>query len=167
MKYDSIYDGVTRLADGKSFAKQFMTHRAVLQDILSRVSDDKFDFQPWDKALTLGNLAIHMATSADWFAEAVKAGKFGKPEKVEVQSMADVRRVVDEYTVKTKATLESLTEAQVEGLVDAKDVFGMDAPGKIFLGSMKDHEVHHKGQMFVYARMAGVAEMPFFISRNA
>lgn len=155
------------MANGQNFANQFMTHRSVLQDILNRVSDDKVDFQPWDKSLTLGKLAVHMATSADWFAQSVKEGKFGRPDQVEVSSMADVRRVVDEYTAKTKATLESLTDAQIEGLVEAKHIFGMDAPGKIFLGSMKDHEVHHKGQMFVYARMAGVEEMPFFINRNA
>ncbi len=144
-----------------------MSHRAVLQDILSRVPDDKFDFQPWANAMTLGNLALHMVTSADWFAQSVKAGTFGRPEKVEATSMEEVRRIVDEYTAKTRATLDALTEAQIEGMVDGKEIFGMDAPGKVWLGSMKDHEVHHKGQMFVYARIAGVEEMPFFMSRDA
>lgn len=155
------------MSNGVNYAQQFMTHRAVLQDILNRVPDEKFDFQPWANSMTLGNLALHMVTSADWFAEAVKAGSFGRPEKVEASSMADVRRIVDEYTAKTKATIESLTEAQIEGMVDGKAIFGMDAPGHVWLGSMKDHEVHHKGQMFVYARIAGVEEMPFFLSRNA
>jgi uncharacterized damage-inducible protein DinB len=158
---------VIALANGQSYARQFMMHRTVLQDVLSRVPNDKFDFQPWDNALTLSALAVHMVTSADWFAEAVRTGQFTRSEKVEVSSMADLRRVVDEYTAKTKSTLESLTDEQIEGMVNAKEIFGMDAPGKVWLASMKDHEVHHKGQMFVYARMAGVPEMPFFINRNA
>ncbi|KPV43720.1 DinB family protein [Alicyclobacillus ferrooxydans] len=149
-----------------NLSSQLMMHRAVLQDILSRVPEDQVDMKPWPNALSLSDLAVHMVTSADWFAESVKNGQFGRPEKVEVSSMSDLRRVVDEYTEKTKATLDSLSDEQVEGMVEAKHIFGMDAPGKVWLGSMRDHEIHHKGQMFVYARMAGVEEMPFFIQRD-
>ncbi|WP_349679045.1 MULTISPECIES: DinB family protein [Aneurinibacillus] len=30
---------------------------------------------------------------------------------------------------------------------------------------MIDHEVHHKGQLFLYARLIGIEKLPFFITQ--
>ncbi|WP_279401879.1 DinB family protein [Piscibacillus salipiscarius] len=31
-----------------------------------------------------------------------------------------------------------------------------------YLQGMYEHEIHHKGQLFIYARMVGVKDVPFF-----
>ncbi len=33
---------------------------------------------------------------------------------------------------------------------------------KKYLLAMYDHEIHHKGQLFIYARLVGVKDVPFF-----
>ncbi|SIC68051.1 Uncharacterised protein [Mycobacteroides abscessus subsp. abscessus] len=41
----------------------------------------------------------------------------------------------------------------------------MTMPGIVLLENAKDHEIHHKGQLFTYARLAGIEKLPFFVSR--
>ncbi|MCY0876173.1 MAG: DinB family protein [Firmicutes bacterium] len=143
----------------------WLRHRAVLPDILGRVDAEKVDFAPWEGALTLGKLAVHMVTSTHFFLTAIQTGEFTRAESPAFTTMDDVKRIVQEYTDASKKVYESLTDDQLNEILDAS-FMGMKAPKLAFLSAMKDHEVHHKGQMFVYARMAGATEMPFFISRG-
>jgi len=42
----------------------------------------------------------------------------------------------------------------------------MKMPGMVLLESGKDHEIHHKGQLFTYARLLGIKSLPFFVNRS-
>lgn len=61
------------MSAGEQMQRQWWRHRTILQDILVRVPDDKFDFKPWPNGMTLADLAVHMAAAADMFAQAVGA----------------------------------------------------------------------------------------------
>ncbi|WP_182914758.1 DinB family protein [Paenibacillus thiaminolyticus] len=37
----------------------------------------------------------------------------------------------------------------------------LDGPRSKLVWLIIDHEIHHKGQLFVYARILGVQELPF------
>jgi uncharacterized damage-inducible protein DinB len=158
---------VLQVTQVQSLVNQWLRHRKVLLDLLDRIPEGKTQFKPWDGAMSLGDLAVHMATSADWFVNSVKNGRFERPgAKPKPESMEEVRKLVHEYTDKTALEFTLLTDDQLERTVEANAVFGFDAPGKIFIHSMREHEIHHKGQLFVYARMVGVEQLPFFISRD-
>ncbi len=75
--------------------------------------------------------------------------------------MEDVRKAVKDFTVKTKATYESLTDADLEAENNSSHP-KLQGAKKRYLTAMYDHEIHHKGQLFVYARMIGAKEVPFF-----
>lgn len=154
------------MSQGEKFAKLFLSHRTVVEDILQKVPDDKFDLKPWPGALSLGELAVHMADSAQRFAGWVKSGSAEKFESLTDWTPDAVRTYVHERTEQTVEAMKSTSDEAMEALVQTKQLFGVDLPGKVLLNSMRDHEIHHKGQLFVYARMAGVEEMPFFINRN-
>jgi len=152
------------MSAGEQMQSQWLRHRTVLQEILVHVPDDKFDYQPWPNAMSLADLAVHMAAIADMFVQAVGEGQFGAPPaKPESGSAASVRQFVDDMTAKSSNTLAALTDEQLERVIEGKR-FGADLPGKVWLHTMRDHEIHHKGQMFVYARMVGVEELPFFVN---
>lgn len=149
-----------------TYAKKWLRHRTVLLDLLDRIPEDKVDFKPWEKAMSLSELALHIATGGDWFVTAVKTGKFGKPSEEKAGSITELKSKVRELTDKTQKDIESLTDEQLDAIVSAQHVLGFDAPGKVFLDAMREHEIHHKGQLFVYARLVGVEDMPFFINNK-
>lgn|SRR5699024_11131073 len=140
--------------------KGWLKHRMVVHDLLDRVDDDQMNFKPWDGAYTLGELAVHIATSMDMFAKLVKTGKFAPPNKETYHSMEDVRKIVHKYTLVTEGDLKSLTRSNVTEEV----TFNRDtAPGSFWLSNAIDHEIHHKGQLFTYVRMTGAEHVPFFM----
>ncbi|SDQ05760.1 DinB family protein [Virgibacillus salinus] len=139
----------------------WLKHRLVVQELLEQVDDEQVQYKPWDNAKSLGDLAVHIATSMDMFVKTVKNGKFTPPqEESNYETMRDVREILKKYTETTKQDLKSLSKSQLTDEVEFnKDI----APGSFWLSNAIDHEIHHKGQLFTYARMAGVEAVPFFM----
>ncbi|MCJ8014048.1 DinB family protein [Paenibacillus sp. KQZ6P-2] len=135
-------------------------HREVLIQLTELVDDEHIHFKPWEGAMTLGELVVHIATSLDMFLNLVITGNFAPPAKPEFAGIDDIRRIVEEYTAKSKAEILSLTPEQLSGLVDFNR---KKLPGESLLQLCKDHEVHHKGQLFTYLRIIGIEKLPFFI----
>lgn len=150
---------------GNAYVEAWLRHRLVLLELLELIGDEHVNFQPWDEALPLGKLALHIATAGEMFVQTVQAGEFRRIAPVTCENMDDVRRVVSELTESTKNALSDLTDEQLNNVVATAQIFGVDLPGKALIGAMRDHEIHHKGQLFVYARMVGV-KPPGFVKRQ-
>ena len=156
------------MSTAQNFTNIWLRHRLVGNEIVDMVSDDHLNFRPWDKAMTLKELVLHMLFSADMFTNAVKQGEFipsAQPQP-EVHTAAELKQLVHEMTAKTKETLEGLSEEQFTNSVDMTKLFGAQIPGKSLLHLMRDHEIHHKGQLFVYARMIGLENLPMFVKHQ-
>lgn len=139
----------------------WLKHRNVLQELLESIDDEYIDFKPWEGAMPLGDLALHIAGWNDVFASMVKTEEMIPPDFPECKTMEDVRNTVKAFTEKTKATFKLLTDADLESENHSSHP-KLQGKKKNYLIAMYDHEIHHKGQLFIYARMAGVKEVPFF-----
>lgn len=139
----------------------WMKHRLVLHDLLELVGDEHVQYKPWDHAFSLGELAIHMATSMDMFVKTVKNGSFTPPQtEKNCETIADVREIVKKYTETSEWDLRALTKSQITDELE----FNRDkAPGSFWLSNAIDHEIHHKGQLFTYVRLLGIEKLPFFM----
>lgn len=143
--------------------KNWLGHREVLEELLKPIADEHVNFKPWDGAKSLGELALHVTQWNQTFATLVKTGECRVPEPLTMTSMSDVRAMVAELTEKTKKVYASITDAELD--LTREFFSGFSASGANLLQIMYDHEVHHKGQLFVYARMVGVKSVPFFRKR--
>ncbi|WP_028776881.1 DinB family protein [Shimazuella kribbensis] len=145
----------------KQMMNDWIQHRNVLEELLKQIHDEHIDFKPWDDAMTLGELVLHIAGWNDVFVSMVKTEKFATPDIPECKNIEDVRKAVKNFTEKTKATYKSFTDDELEAENNSLHP-KLQGPKKKYLTAMYDHEVHHKGQLFIYARMIGVKELPFF-----
>jgi uncharacterized damage-inducible protein DinB len=141
----------------------WMAHRRVLNNLLDVVPADKVTFAPWEGAMSFGALAVH--TADDFFYRFVKTGELSRTPVPEWTTLEDVKRIVQQRTDSIQSIFAEMTEEDLDKILEISNM-GMKGPGSWFLMAAKDHEVHHKGQLFVYARLMGVTEMPFFISRG-
>lgn len=66
---------------------------------------------------------------------------------------------------KTVAILEQLTEEQLDREIDLTSAFGRKVTGRALLQLAMEHEIHHKGNLFVYVREMGHTELPFYQQR--
>jgi uncharacterized damage-inducible protein DinB len=141
--------------------EHWMRHRKVLHDLLDLIGNENIHYKPWNDAFSLGALAIHMAVSSDRFVQAIKNGEFTFPSSSnEFETIDDIRNIVRGYTEKTKSTFKTFSDSDLDKKLDFNQLI---ASGEIWLNSMIDHEIHHKGQLFTYARLIGKEKLPFFI----
>ena len=95
------------------FTAGWLAHRRVLDQLLERVNDDQLSFQPWEGAMSLGDLTLHIVQSGETFANALKTGEMHRSTKWEVHTVAELRRIVQETTDRTDGVLRSLTDADL------------------------------------------------------
>ena len=131
--------------------------------VLERVPDDKLGWRPHEKSMTLGQLALHVATIPGAIAEIAMQSPFQIPDFGQpgpsATSAAELVPALDESIAKAKAIVTGLDDA---ALADAwKAVDGerqvMTVPRAALLRSiMLNHWYHHRGQLSVYLRLLNV-----------
>ncbi len=145
------------------FISGWLSHRKALLELLKVVDDEQLSYKPWENGMSLSELALHAAGSTSMFVNTVKTGVFTPPtEKKEVSTAKELLEFVKAQTDYAKQELEKLTDEQLKGTIAFA---GMDLPGTAMLELAKEHEIHHKGQLFTYVRLLGIEEVPFFIYR--
>ncbi|TYS45854.1 DinB family protein [Bacillus infantis] len=145
------------------FIQGWLGHRNALIELLGTLEEGQQDFKAWEQGMSVSELTAHIAGSMEMFVQTVKKGEFTPPpEYPAIETLEQLKALVQEETSKTKAALEELTQDQLGKTVD---FYGMTMPGIVLLENAKDHEIHHKGQLFTYARLAGIEKLPFFVSR--
>ncbi|WP_078546862.1 DinB family protein [Litchfieldia alkalitelluris] len=146
------------------FIGSWMSHRKALMELLDVVDSEHLNYKPWEDAMSFSELVIHITSSMDMFAQTVKSGEFTPPKELKsFATLDDLKLIVQSETEETTTILQSLNSEQLSQLIE---FYGMNLPGMTLLENAKDHEIHHKGQIFTYARMTGAQNLPFFISRS-
>jgi uncharacterized damage-inducible protein DinB len=142
----------------EQFVNSWLRHRLVLEELLEKIGDEHLEFKPYEKAMSLKELVLHTVYTGAMFAVAVKSGKASRPDPSQmppVSSMGELRGLVSDLTARTKTDLLQLTEEKLGALVDFTALLDIHPPGEALLTMMRDHEIHHKGQLYVYARLTG------------
>lgn len=123
--------------------------------ILNSLSDDKLDQAIVEGHSTLGWLGWHIATSPVFFAGLVgldvKSAINGKQEDIKVTDIVETyKRMVQ--IVKDEAE-KNLTD---EKLVEKIESYAGETTRGALLRVLIDHQTHHRGQMTVLLRQAGL-----------
>ncbi|WP_226037891.1 DinB family protein [Aquibacillus saliphilus] len=152
------------MAKINGFITSWMSHRKVIIEIIDTLEDEHLNFKPWEDAMSLSELVLHTTGATSMFTTIVKEDSStseSSPKKAD--SIEELKSIVESQTEKTKTDLESISDEQLDQLVEFA---GMKLPGIALLENGKDHEIHHKGQLFTYARLIGIETLPFFVNHS-
>lgn len=129
--------------------------------VLERVPSDKLTWKPHAKSMSLGELALHVATSpgviCGWAAQDVTQFK-GEP----LPKPTSTREILDAHdqSIKTsKDLLGQIGDAGLDSMWSAKagDNTLMTMPkGALVRAIVMNHWIHHRGQLSVYLRLLDV-----------
>ena len=129
--------------------------------VLERVPGDQLGWRPHKKARTLGELALHVASTPGAVATLASQSEIQAPDFRDASptSAAELIPALDESIATAKRVLGSMDDATVNGMWRMKrnghDVIAM--PRAALLRSiMLNHWYHHRGQLSVYLRELGV-----------
>lgn len=123
--------------------------------VLEAVSDEKLNQAIVEGHSTLGWLGWHLATSPVFFASLVGLQLEAPGDKDAVPAHAN--EIVDGYK-KITEDLKQAVESTMsdEKMVENVESFGQLTPRGALLRMLIDHQTHHRGQMTVLLRQAGL-----------
>jgi uncharacterized damage-inducible protein DinB len=142
---------------GSHYAQSFLMHRGALIDLLETLPPDKVDFTAWESGMSFLSSVNHLVgSSTRMLAKALsKTPDVIVPSSDWNTALANLKS----NTQQVAETLSSLTEDQLDHTITN---FGREMPAYMVFGFIAEHEAHHKGQMWLMARMAGL-NPPMFI----
>jgi uncharacterized damage-inducible protein DinB len=129
--------------------------------VLERVPGDRLAWKPHDKSMSLGQLALHVASVPGAIAEISRISPFPAPkfEHPSAASAAELVPTLDRSVAKAKTILREMSDADLGKtwrVVDG-DREVMAIPIAALLRTiMLNHWYHHRGQLSVYLRQVGV-----------
>jgi uncharacterized damage-inducible protein DinB len=129
--------------------------------VLERVPDDRLAWKPHDKSMSLGQLALHIATCPGAIAEISQISPFPMPkfEQPSAASAAELIPTLDASLAKARTILRNLDDAdlaKVWRVMDGdREVMAIPV-GAVLRSIMLNHWYHHRGQLSVYLRQVGV-----------
>jgi uncharacterized damage-inducible protein DinB len=130
--------------------------------VLERVPEGKLTWKPHEKSMSLGQLALHVATTPGGVAEMSQQSPFPVPEfkQPAATSSAEILAALDQSIAKANSVLRGLDDASLGRIwrvvdKDGHEMFALPL-GALFRTIMLNHWHHHRGQLSVYLRQVGI-----------
>jgi uncharacterized damage-inducible protein DinB len=139
---------------------------ALTRKLLARVPETQAAFRPHPKSMSVGELAMHIASIARWAVPTLTKPEIdvAGPERASMSPPAftttkDLLAQLDEATAKARAALEPRTDDEMRATwtlrAGTNVIFAQPRIG-VFRGFIISHTIHHRGQLEVSLRMLGV-----------
>ena len=133
---------------------------------LERVPEDKLDWKPHTKSMTLGHLAGHLAEIPTWGATTVNKESFDvappdgpSHEPFEAKSVAEALERFDKNVAAARAAIEGASDETLlrpwSLLHGGNTVFTLPRIA-VLRSFVMSHSIHHRAQLGVYLRLNDV-----------
>ena len=148
---------------GTDFLKYFENIRARTVRVIECIPPEQIDWRPAEGMFSFADLIRHLAaTERFMFGENVQ----GKPSRYPghgpelAQGYDEVMDYLRRRHEEALVIFGGLTNAELERR--CRTPGGIDIPAWKWLRSMIEHEVHHRGQIYLMLRQLGVATPPLY-----
>ena len=142
--------------------QEFMSHRLVTEELIQKLMKNisitnrlKRRCQQRNLSRICCNLSIPLLRRQRKGTESLLKEARRNRDKLE--------RACQNVYRKTKTLLESFTDEELDREVDLTGVFGRKVAGEQLLQLAIGHEIHHKGNLFVYVREMGHTDLPLYV----
>ena len=155
------------MALNEALLPEFDKEMASTRKSLERVPDDKFDWKPHAKSMTIRQLTTHLALFPSWMAETLEKTSFdyapvggGGYKPPVMNSRHDLLEVFARDVAKAREGLKAASDAQLlttwSLLAGGKTIFSMPRIA-VLRGMVMNHMIHHRAQLGVYLRLNDIA----------
>ena len=148
----------------------FRTVNGITLRIIQSVPKDKIDTRLVKDMRTPKELIAHMYNTMREMAEGAARGEIKMTDEMDAAVVAklkthdDIVRYAEESWKATDKAIRSMSEAQVNAMV--KSPWGRDFPGFVCVNIIYDEHIHHRGQLYAYLRIMGVAPVMMWDFEN-
>ena len=130
--------------------------------MLSRIPNDKLDWQPHVKSMTIRRLAVHIAELPAWIPMTLQTNGLDFESMdftpTHVDSTADILAIFDKSLAEGKAALSTATGSDLDPdwtMRNGDHIISTETKGEI-IRMAYSQTVHHRAQLGVYLRLLDI-----------
>jgi len=142
---------------------EFDMETASTRRTLERLPEDKLNWTPDPKSMSLGRLAAHVAEMPGWAALTMNTNELDFAAGGYVPAVATTReqvlKIADDNAKAARAAIAAASDEDFMKpwtLRQGDQVFFTMPKIAVIRGMVMNHTIHHRGQLTVYYRMNGV-----------
>jgi len=142
---------------------EFDMEMANTRTTLARIPEDKLEWKPDPKSMSLGRLAAHVAEMPGWAALTMGTDELdfaaGGYTPAVAESREHVLKIADENVKAARAAIAAASDADFMKpwtLRNGDQIYFTMPKIAVIRGMVMNHTIHHRGQLTVYYRMNGV-----------
>lgn len=139
----------------KEFKEEWLQEAALTQKVLDALTDASLQQSVWSGGRTLGRIAWHITINIPQFLNrfgvVIEAVKVAAGVPISAKEIAETFRSVSANVA--VGAQEQWTDAT---LTQVQDFFGRELPNAVILSQLIRHMIHHRGQMTILMRQAGL-----------
>lgn len=150
------------MALASSLLPEFDQEMEGARRVLERVPEDRLDWRPHEKSMTLGGLAAHLAAAPGWIAPILERPELdlaGAPRPPAPTTVEGILELFDDNVARGRKALADATEGAL-----AEPWTLRAGPQVIYTLPRRDiyrrfgisHLIHHRAQLGVYLRLLDV-----------
>lgn len=146
----------------KIFLQEMDREAVTTRKMLERVPNDKYDWKPHEKSMSIRQLATHIAELPSWVSMALTTEELDfAANPYQPKSINNTKELVDyfESSLKDgKSQLEKATEDQLDKpwtLRNGEQVYDVSPKGDV-IRMTYSQIIHHRAQLGVYLRLLNV-----------
>jgi uncharacterized damage-inducible protein DinB len=135
----------------------------VTRKVLERLPEKHFSWKPHEKSMSLGRLAMHVATLPQWMTDTLEKDgmDMATPPKIrtEPENHADLLAEFDKHAAAVRGALAHIDDAGLERswtLRQGDKVLHSQSKAKIARQWCLNHMIHHRAQLCIYLRLLNV-----------
>jgi uncharacterized damage-inducible protein DinB len=152
---------------------EFHEEAAITRRVLERVPGDKLSWKPHQKSMSLGQLALHLASVPGWLTKILQLEQFEVPpnffEPPAPRNLDEILATFEQSCKDAEQCLNDMSEQSAHAnwrlIVQGKQAFSKPRIAVMRL-IMLNHCYHHRGQLSVYLRLLDVP-IPVIYGRSA
>lgn len=142
--------------------KELENEAITTRKMLALVPDDKYDWKPHEKSMTVKQLATHIAELPGWIPMAINTDELdfaGNPYKPEdINNTKDLLAYYEKNFAQGKEALLKTTDEQLLPdwtLRNGNEIYSVTSKGEVIRMSYSQ-TVHHRAQLGVYLRLLNI-----------
>lgn len=146
----------------KFFLKQLDDESTTTSKMLAIIPDDKYDWQPHPKSMTIRRLATHIAELPSWIPMTLNTSEldfannpYNPPQ---INNTEELLKFFEKNLKEGRARLEQATEEELDEnwtLRNGKDIYSTSPKSEV-LRMTFSQMIHHRAQLGVYLRLLNV-----------